>query len=95
MLHIIETDLLDDDHSHSSPYHISSFYSYPIMPQEVTELTVDACSPDARLALSLLIKHPHTKQNLGSIFDSSYWNLLQVLRFYHTQVTLALILSNI
>lgn len=55
MLHISEADLLDDDHPYSSPFHASSFHSYPIVPQEVTELTVDACSLDY-LNLPILTK---------------------------------------
>ncbi|XP_051719966.1 pleckstrin homology-like domain family B member 1 isoform X7 [Ctenopharyngodon idella] len=39
VLHISEADLLDGDQPYSSPFHASSFHSYPIMPQEVTELT--------------------------------------------------------
>ncbi|XP_077064856.1 pleckstrin homology-like domain family B member 1 isoform X19 [Siphateles boraxobius] len=34
VLHISEADLLDDDQPSSSPFHASSFHSYPIMPQE-------------------------------------------------------------
>ncbi len=44
MLNISEADLLDDDHPYSSLFHASSFHSYTMVPQEVTELTVDACS---------------------------------------------------
>ncbi|XP_067221251.1 pleckstrin homology-like domain family B member 1 isoform X10 [Chanodichthys erythropterus] len=34
VLHISEADLLDGDQPYSSPFHASSFHSYPIMPQE-------------------------------------------------------------
>ncbi|XDV32508.1 hypothetical protein PO909_003303 [Leuciscus waleckii] len=34
VLHISEADLLEDDQPSSSPFHASSFHSYPIMPQE-------------------------------------------------------------
>ncbi|XP_026081960.1 pleckstrin homology-like domain family B member 1 isoform X7 [Carassius auratus] len=34
MLHISEADLLDSDHPNSSPFHASSFHSYPMVPQE-------------------------------------------------------------
>ncbi|XP_051719980.1 pleckstrin homology-like domain family B member 1 isoform X19 [Ctenopharyngodon idella] len=72
VLHISEADLLDGDQPYSSPFHASSFHSYPIMPQEVTELTVyrsrldsDTSQSSLRTKISAGLSPTYTTATLG------------------------------
>ncbi|XP_056099209.1 pleckstrin homology-like domain family B member 1 isoform X18 [Rhinichthys klamathensis goyatoka] len=67
VLHISEADLLDDDQPSSSPFHASSFHSYPIMPQEVyrSRLDSDTSQSSLRPKISAGLSPTYTSATLG------------------------------